>query len=479
MTQDFKIKKSLKNVGIIFIIYLLVFGLCSIVWNNFFLNNFKIIAPSIAVIIFFNIFFVLLRQKTNDNIFGEIGFIYLLFAVVYTLAPAYGFLTLENLSAGSGFQNLALLLPEPGELGRHLWRHFYFIVSIGVGYLYFRGRSVPKANLSEDNIGPEKRIIPVLLAMVVISVILLSILSAPVKTYIDNYTRYDHLPWLARRLVTFCVVAKMGGSFILLTIMFKYYNDFRLHIWCFIVFMAVYEIKNSFGSRIEAFFLILSAALLYHYYVKRLSLKKSFAIIIILGGLFSAIEVLRSSDFNLSASKGSITQRQGMPAGELGAVYFTSFHLYSERNNGVMPPVEWPVFFNDFISLVPFVDQTRWHPMFWYAKQYFPESVVPPQTLGPIADSAMWGGEIDLVIRGLINGMLFASLMKWFARKGHHWQVTSIYAFCYATCIMCLKYSIFYHLTPVVKIILPVMLGVMYMIKLITVPKYSSMKDFT
>ena len=55
--------------------------------------------------------------------------------------------------------------------------------------------------------------------------------------------------------------------------------------------------------------------------------------------------------------------------------------------------------------------------MVWYAKNYFPNSTVAPFTLGPIADSAIWGGEIDLFFRGLINGILFALLIKWFIKN--------------------------------------------------------------
>ena len=146
-----------------------------------------------------------------------------------------------------------------------------------------------------------------------------------------------------------------------------------------------------------------------------------------------------------------------MPAAELGAVFVPGFHLYSERSAGTLPPVPWQMFFNDFISTLPLVDQTRWNPMFWYARNYFPDAVVPPLTLGPIAMSALWGGEIGLAILGFINGILFAFLMRWFVREGGKWQVMTVYVFCYSTCIMCLKYSIFYHLTPLVKIILPLL----------------------
>jgi len=103
--------------------------------------------------------------------------------------------------------------------------------------------------------------------------------------------------------------------------------------------------------------------------------------------------------------------------------------------------------------------------MYWYADNYFPNAVVPPFTMGPIALSALWGGEIGLFIQGVLNGILFAYLMRWFARDGARWRVMTIYVFCYSSCIMCLKYSIFWHLVPLEKIILPLVVIVSVLAK--------------
>lgn len=282
--------------------------------------------------------------------------------------------------------------------------------------------------------------------------------SSPVNDYVDNYTRYADLSWIGRRVVTICTVLKTGGTFVLLAIMFRNYKRYRVYIWLFVLLRAVQEVQGSLGSRIDAFLILAAAVSLYHYCVKQVTLRRGLLVTLAFGLVFSVIEMVRFTDLDPSVLEETVFQGRGMPAGELGAVFVPGFHLYSERSSGTLPPVEWQVFFNDFISLMPLVDQTRWNPMYWYAKNYFPDAVVPPLTLGPIAESALWGGEIGLLVQGLINGILFALLMRWFARDGGKWQVMTIYAFCYATCIMCLKYSIFWHLTPVVKIILPLVL---------------------
>lgn len=116
------------------------------------------------------------------------------------------------------------------------------------------------------------------------------------------------------------------------------------------------------------------------------------------------------------------------------------------------------MFFNDFITLVTPNDFTDWNPQFWYAKAYFPDAVVPPETMGPIAESAIWGGEWDLLLRSLINGAFFAYIVRWFIRRRDKWWGIAVYVFCYATCILTLKYSVFHHLNPLFKTFLPTIL---------------------
>jgi len=440
-----------KGIGVYTVIWFVAF----LFSPTFFVRNVQILLPVFAVLAIFLCFSMWLRFQVQDNVFGEIGFVYLVFAVAYTVFPAYGFLVLDSLSSRVGVPILETLAPDQGQLGLQLWRQVLFIAAIGLGYLLFRGKHAPKFDPLKNLGYAEKPIVRILFVVIILSVIGLWSLSAPVETYIDNYTRYDNLSWIGKRVVAICDILKTGGTFVLLTIWFRHYNRYRLYIWSFVLLSAVYEVQFSFGSRIDAFFILTAASILYHYCVKRITLKRGLVVMLGFGLVFSVIEMARSPDFDFSAFKETVSEGQEMPAGELAAVFVPGFHLYAERSAGTLPPVPWQVFFNDFISIVPFVGETKWSPMYWYAENYFPDAVVPPLTVGPVAMSALWGGEIGLFVQGLINGILFAFLMRWFARGGGRWQVMTIYVFCYATCIMCLKYTIFWHLAPVVRIILP------------------------
>ncbi|BDU75291.1 hypothetical protein METESE_02490 [Mesoterricola sediminis] len=296
--------------------------------------------------------------------------------------------------------------------------------------------------------------------LVLVCVLAVSLMSAPVTTYIENYTRYDHLGWLPRKFVSLCARMKQGFFVALLVFLFANYRQYRVLTWIAVLGMAAFEVVFSFGSRIESLIVLLMGFSLYHLNVKPVNMKKGLAACLILAGLFTGVEVLRSYDFDLSMAGGAVSAKGVNPASEFGAVYFTGFHLYEERANDAIPPKETPMLFNDFISLVMPNDFKRWNPQYWYADAYFPDSVVPPETMGPIADSAIWGGELDLLARSLLNGLFFAFIVRWFlARQGKWWSM-AVYVFCFATSIMTLKYSIFYHLNPLFKTFLPTILCV-------------------
>src|SRR5260370_38913940 len=245
-----------KGIGI----YILIWFIAFLFTPTFFIRNIQILLPSFVVTVIFLCFSLWLRFQVQDNVFGEIGFIYLVFAVGYTVFPAYGFLVLESLSSWVGFNNLAARGPDQGELGLHLWRHVLFIAAVGFGYLFFRGKRAPKFNSLKNLGNAEKPIILILLVIILFSVIALWSLSDPVDTYIDNYTRYDNLSWIGRRVVTICVNLKTAGTFVLLTTMFTNYRRYRLYVLIFILLRAVYEVQNSLRSVIDSFFFLIDAA---------------------------------------------------------------------------------------------------------------------------------------------------------------------------------------------------------------------------
>jgi hypothetical protein len=415
--------------------------------------------PALAAISIALVFLQRLRRMAPDGLIGEIGALYVLFLLAYTVFPAFTFVVLElDVASGWVWYNLTRLLPDDADLAAHLWRHVLFMGGVCLGYLLVRRKPRTGAAIAARAPWDGGGLLLPMVFVVILSNILLVVLSGPVEEYHDHYTRYDHLPSVVRALVSAVVRLESGLFLAVVAIAFM---NFRKHpmIAIGLVFGAfVFKIWNSLGSRIESLFVLLLAVCLYQTYVNRISVGKSAMGLLLAGTLYSMLEVLRAANFNLQAAGALIAAAGIQPASEFGAVFFTSFHLYAERAAGTLPPVEWPMFFNDLISLVMPNSFVQFNPQYWYAENYYPSYEVPPQTNGPIADSAIWGGEWDLLVRSLINGMLFAWLANVFFAHKNDWRVAMIYAFCYSTCVMTAKYSVLYHLNPLVKTVIPIIL---------------------
>lgn len=412
------------------------------------------LAPTMASIIVFVLFWLVLQRHLGENIFGELGFIYVGLIVAFTVVPALAFMTVSFYQGGP----LDQLLPESSELQTHLWRHVLFQTGVASGYLLFRGRSTwqrPSDWEGQDRDGRTLGFIAILIAVSVSSVILF---SAPVESYYDHYIRYAHLPWLQRKFVSLFVRMSLGLYCVLLVFLFRNYEKYKKIIPVVVVAICAHEIAYSMGARIQALLVLLQALLLYHYTVRKISLKWGLIGCAGLVTVFSAVELVRFLDFDLSSARSRVADEGLKPASEFISVFFPGFHLYAERAAGSLPAREWQMLFSDFISLFTFGDFARWNPMDWYARNYYPHADVPPFTLGPIADSAIWGGEIDLLLRSLINGAFFAYITRWFVRYGHRWWGLVVYIYCCATCILTLKYSVFLHLHLIAKNLLPVLL---------------------
>jgi hypothetical protein len=412
------------------------------------------VAPSVASIVVFAGFAVLLRRQVGGALFGELGFLYVGLMVVYTVLPAFVFLV-TGLDQDAP---LAQLLPEASELGKQLWRHVLFETGVAGGYLLLRGRGRVAAPIATHGRDRDGRTLVVAAAVMAVSLASTTLLSAPVSNYYEHFVRYDHLPWLLHKFVSLCVRLSLGLYVVLLVFLFRNYQKYRLIIPVVVTAICTYEIVYSYGARIQALIVLLMAMCLYHFTVKPLSLKMMVAAGVGLTALFTVVEVLRLQQFDWASAPSTVAEAGSKPAGEFLSVFYPGFHLYAERAQGTLPPREWPMFFYDIISLFTFGSFTRWNPMEWYARNYTPDADFPLFTVGPIADSAMWGGEADLFVRAIVNGVFFALLMRWFLRHKDRWWGLAVYVYCYATCLLTLKYTVFLHLNLIEKNLIPTLL---------------------
>jgi hypothetical protein len=144
-------------------------------------DQIRLLIPTLATFAAFAVFTVLLAKRVRTNIFGELGFVYLAYAVAYTAVPAISLMALDLDSYQSKFSRL---LPTTAQVSLHLWRHALFVVGVGAGYLLFRGRSptVRRDGAGEGGTqsGSEHGLILFLVGVILVCGATERLLSAPV-----------------------------------------------------------------------------------------------------------------------------------------------------------------------------------------------------------------------------------------------------------------------------------------------------------
>lgn len=413
-----------------------------------------IIAFQIFLICFFQILLIGYFNKiSNNNPLSDVGFIYFTLLFSYIFFPGIGIILA---AIGDDFFQIALGDPSLEELYEHQWRQIIFYISSIAGYLIFRDKFTFTNNFVKVNkLKNPHAIIIFIFVMIVLFIVVLGLLSSTVENYYEGYTRYDHLNYVARRILSIVINLKFGFYAIALVIFYQNYTRYRFAMVLFSLFICTFEIFYSYGSRIEAFKILLMLCCLYSVYVSKINILKIVLILIALMSIFSLVEIVRSSMINESDFLTYIYEVGVKPAQEFGSLYFTGFKLYELRTSNALPSSNPLMFIYDFISIIPFVNFDEINPMVWYAKNFYPDAIVPPFTLGPIAISAIYGGEIDLIIRGFILASIISLISNWFNKNYKSWVAATIYVYFYSTVVMLLKYDIFWFSSTLVKLLFP------------------------
>jgi hypothetical protein len=414
-----------------------------------------VVWPVIVAVVVFSIFSVVLVVGWQLNPLAEIGFVYLGIAMLYSVMPAVKFLSM-HLKIPPGFCGLTSLDWTPREMGAHFWRQVLLIAGVAIGYLVLRGRPVP-TNGDKYRLDPAaERALGPLAVIVAGCIITITITTGGVSTYMEHYARLDSLSSFTRRLVYLLLAVKAGSYYVLLTWMFGRYRKYRARLLILVTAICAYEVVYSHGARIVACFVIIAYIGLYNLQVRPIRLRQAAAVGALLALGFVSIESVRFADeVSLERVKATLTSEH---ASEFEAVYATGYHLYTERAHATLPSPPALMGIYELVAVVPFLDHTTSHPMYWYAREYFPDAEVPPATMGIVAMSAVWGGEWNLLAQGLLIGFLYALVVRWFERLREKWWALTTYVFLYATCVMTLKYSLLYQLIPFVQILAPALL---------------------
>lgn len=428
--------------------------------------NFELIFIVFILLVLYFLFIYVYKINTGNYLIADLGFVYSSYIFLFTIIPC-----INIISGLKDNDPIYLLFPDENKVIEALWRQIIYFIFFTISYLLLRGKNKIKFIVNKKNYYCSQTII-FLVVLLFFSYSYLILLSSPVENYYESYTRYDNLPWALKKIASLSIRVKMATYILILTFLFLDYKRFKYFIPIFVISSGVFEIIFNYGARIQFFIILMQAIFLYSIIIKPVSFRRLALIGAFLIVGLTAVQIIRLIDFQELGRffETPITEIISLPW-EFNSVYYPNLHLYIERSSNNIPDVPILMFFNDFISLFTFGDFTKYNPMDWYFRQYHPDALVAPYTIGPIAESALWGGEFDLIFRATLNGFFFAFITRWFLERQNKWWALGIYTFFCASSLLTLKYSIFFNLILLTKTLFPVFLLV-YLYRLFIYQNY-------
>jgi len=243
----------------------------------------RVIFPCVVLINVTVHFFITLWKRDRIVPLFELGTLFVIACVLYTLIPVLGFISnnLEYTSMSS--IELNELSPSAKELEPFVWRYVIFDVSFALIYLWYRGNKLKVKNISKF---PVKGSFFSILILIVSTELLFLVFGLSTRSSYDKIADvYDYAANMS------LIQQQIFGHLFGIALAFKIYfivlvvsksrleNRKRILFICLFSIIAIYF--TYMGSRTETVVLLVTCGLLYHRLVKPVSF-----IIAALGSIF-------------------------------------------------------------------------------------------------------------------------------------------------------------------------------------------------
>lgn len=400
-----------------------------------------VVAPIVTTFLIVILFWHTLHHRRGQLPLADLGTFTVLAICIYTTIPPIQFLI-----SGMKFTiNSALPLydysPTPQEFGEFTWWYVVYLLCFVISYLATDSRN---SILEEKPTKPNQSTVNILILVV----ILLTIATYSLDywyginqnvTYgtdemLSSYDTLLKMPALFRQI--YGVITSNGIFFIaklsiLIVIFINWENRFSrniLFVWLFI--MLISNILWM-GARTELVLTFLAVAIMYHQFVKKLTLKQIlplgggiFLVFMIMGfmrgsaTLSGNISFLRTIISDIDQVASINTEFQSLFGGN-----YDLLQMVKKGNLGEIP-VQFTLY--DLIMIVPQqilpfekLNVQNWYVSLSHSSGYF--------MFNPIGQAIIGFGWLELILRGLILGFAFAKIRIWYVKRSSSFWVTLFY----------------------------------------------------
>jgi hypothetical protein len=375
------------------------------------------------------IFLRILRRRGQSLNFFELGVFYSGIVLIYTIFPC-----IEFLVGGLSFSVLSdyrlyRANPSPAEVGPILWYYAIYLVCFAVAYQAFRS---PEPAEPRPVTGMSRKLLWILVAAYACAYLFFAALKAiwnlqAPDTYSDTYLLYSNLPPLVRffanHMIGIALLLQLG----LMAYLVLNYAKYQRYIYCWLLVEFVGIAVFGVGSRTGLMVLLLTFAITYSTFVKRLSLRmvSSFGLVLLV--LFVSLGIARAVSSAVEDRDYSFFGSSN----EFDALFANAYDLDQLKAAGKVDEIFPQIYFVDLTRMLPdqLFHSIHLDPSDWYVQNFYPEYANQGGgfAFGTISESIVGFGWFDVLWRGLLVGWAFGAIQRIYVSGNHSYWSYAFY----------------------------------------------------
>jgi hypothetical protein len=400
----------------------------------------------------------------------DLGILAILITALYSAVPLLGFWLAGLHWTRLTYLPLYLWNPGPAEVGAFSSRHVVYLYSLTGAYLLNRGRVPIKCRPVRALRSTE------IAAIALCGIAVMAYLSLLQFFYDYSYdpsyrgltvasaaAALDRMPYVVRQISHNVFAISLLLKFCAMIWLMSHWHDWKwrgvLFLWLGLEGLSTF---TNMGARTYFAMLVLSSVLLYHRLVRPLPVVRAAVLsVLILGGLllYGLARDLTGPGGSGLRTLANATSSRWATMNEFQALYGIAYELHARKATGALGKVPWELYATEFSQLIP--------------SQVLPFSKADPCAgypvvngmgvgcvLGVISQAVIGFDWVELIVRGLVLGILFAMIHRWYAQRQDGYWPTVFYLCLCLWCYYTIRGSTFFIVYYVVYQLVPLLIVV-------------------
>jgi hypothetical protein len=359
-----------------------------------------------------------------------LGRMYALVVALYVAYPAIAYLALGGDYQPTNDNRLWAIQPSASTVLMITGYGVAHLVAFVAAYALLRGRrGVLPPQAAPRSIGAG--IVVAYGALTVFFLVLGCFYDLTASDYLDSYLVPTRLPLLLAQLFVHLTGVRLTLKLVLLLWLFVDYRRYRWPLWIWLVAESLATVLRM-GSRTEMVLLVMAALMLYHAYVRRIH--PAMVVAAGLAGLlvFTVLGTLRAGVRFENANLFVYNS-------ECDSIFANAVDIEEHILAGEVEPLPAAFYLQDLLALVPQqllpipkMDASRWY-VETFHRAFADQGGA--MAFGTIPQSLLGGRLLEVILRGIALGVLFAGAHRLAARHSASFWPALCYlwlvVFCY------------------------------------------------